>query len=238
MDRGFFITFEGTEGSGKTTQAKLLASALLKAKLDVVLTREPGGTLVGDAIRDVLLSDVYTSIDPHTEALLHTGSRAEHVAKLIAPSIQRGIHVISDRFFDSTLAYQGGGAGLDMEALRQMQEFAVANYRPDLTFLISIDVDKGLLRRLSHDSKGPSVPPGNLSPSRQLSMFSVAAGVNRIDSAEYSYHLKVAETFHELSGLEPHRWVVIDGDQTKEKVHEQVLAQLKERIAYFEFCLK
>jgi dTMP kinase len=228
MSRGVFITFEGTEGSGKTTQSKLLAEKLKDCGTEVLWTREPGGTDVGDAIRDILLSDRYISIDPHTEALLHTGSRAEHVAKVIGPALQRGTNVVCDRFYDSTLAYQGGGANLDLVGLKDMQEFAVQGFKPDLTLLIAIDVEKGLVRRLSHNKKQQE-KPGKQDNSRQMSMFSVSTGPNRIDSAEYSFHLRVDAMYKELAEDDIGRWVVIDGDKPIDRVFADVSSVIAER---------
>ncbi len=148
MTRGRFITFEGTEGSGKSTQIRLLERHLRSAGFEVDVTREPGGTPMGEAIRQLLFSDAGAQSDARTIALLHTAARAEHVAKRIAPALDRGVHVLCDRFMDSTLAYQGGGSGLPIDQLLSLQTFAVGDCEPDLRILIAIDVETGLSRRL------------------------------------------------------------------------------------------
>jgi dTMP kinase len=139
--KGFFITFEGIDGSGKTTQIKLLDKYLMDRGFDVVLTREPGGTALGDEIRDILLNPQNTGMSSRAETLLFEASRAQLVEKVIKPAIENGKIVICDRFFDSTIAYQGAARGLGVKEILDMSLWASAGLVPDLTFLITINVE-------------------------------------------------------------------------------------------------
>jgi dTMP kinase len=204
--RGLFFVFEGTEGSGKSTQLRLLAARFRNAGLAVTTTREPGGTPIGEAVRGLILSDEYGEIDPRTEALLHTAARAEHVCALIRPALEKGDHVLSDRFYDSTLAYQGGGSGLPLDELRALQHFAVGRTEPDQRILLRTSVELGLQRRLADDGV-----------------------VNRIDRAELDYHKRVAATFDALAEQEPDRWIVVDGEQSPDTVSAALVCALNAR---------
>jgi len=144
---GVFITFEGPEGSGKTTQIRRLAEHLRSADHDVLLIREPGGTPIGDQIRAVLHDIANTAMVSEAEILLFSASRAQLVGQLIRPALAQGTIVLCDRFADSTLAYQGYGRGLDLDALRQITEFATGGLSPDLTLYLDIPVEKGLDRK-------------------------------------------------------------------------------------------
>ena len=200
-----FITFEGPEGSGKTTQIAMLAEALRARGHVVIATREPGGTPLGDRIRDLLLDSV-EPIAPETEAYLMTAARAEHVRRIIKPALQIGAIVISDRFVDSTLAYQGAGRGLPIAELAALQEFAVGRLRPDLTILLDIDVPLGLARR------------------------GAAGGVNRIDREDVLFHQRVAEWYRMAAANDRQRWVVISGADTPSEVHHAVLMATEARL--------
>ena len=206
MDRGRFFVFEGTEGSGKSTQVRWLAERLTAAGLTVRTTREPGGTGLGEAVRQILLSEAFGEIDPRTEALLHTAARAEHVARLIQPELERGTHVISDRFLDSTLAYQGGGSGLSLSDLRALQRFAVGGIEPDQRILLVTSVEEGLRRR-----------------------FSDSSSINRLDRVELGFHQRVAATFEALAKQDPDHWIVVDGEQSAELVTAQIVTAISER---------
>ena len=133
VSSGYFITLEGPDGSGKSTQAARLAEHLRARGYDVLLTREPGGTPIGDQVRQVLHSLHNTEMHPRTEILLYSASRAQHVYQIIRPHLERGGVVVSDRYYDSTLAYQGYGHGLDLDALRQITAFATGGLAPDIT---------------------------------------------------------------------------------------------------------
>lgn len=200
-----FITFEGTEGSGKTTQIRLLAAALREAGREVVTTREPGGTPLGEALRALLLdSDV--SIGAVAEAYLMTAARAEHVETVILPAIACGTIVICDRFFDSTLAYQGGGRGLPVDELRAMQRLAIGSAIPMLTVLLLLPVDVGLERRVR------------------------ANDANRIDREQLDFHRRVADWYVSEAATDPGRWEVVDAMHTPDIVHTAIFDNVMTRL--------
>lgn len=201
-----FITFEGPEGSGKTTQIALLAQALRAAGRAVLTTREPGGTPLGERVRALLL-DTAEPVSAEAEAYLMTAARAEHVRHVLRPALQSGVIVISDRFADSTLAYQGAGRGLPIAELRALQRLAVGDVWPDLTLLLDIDVRAGLARRRG------------------------AADMNRIDLEDETFHERVAEWFREAARDEPQRWVVIDSSGEAPAVHETVYHAVRQRLS-------
>ena len=181
-----FITLEGPEGGGKTTQAQLLVSWLLQRGYDVLAVREPGGTEISDAVRHILLDFVSANLDARAELLLFCASRAQLVSEKIAPHLVHGGIVVCDRFADSTLAYQGFGRGLDLDLLRSLLAFATYNLRPDLTLLLDVDVDTGLQRKVSD------------------------AEWNRLDAEAIEFHRRVRAGYHTLASDEPERWRVIN----------------------------
>ncbi len=200
--RGIFITFEGPDGSGKTTQARRLAAALSETGRDVVLTREPGGTAVGERIREVLLDPgSETPPLPRTEALLFCAARAELVARVLRPSLAAGAVVVCDRFFDATYAYQGHAGGVDLTQLRNVIDFATGGLAPDLTILLDIDTTEGLARRRREGT-----------------------GWNRIDAAADEFHERVRTGYLAMAAAEPVRWRVIAADEDPETVSSAVLA--------------
>ena len=198
-----FITFEGLDGSGKTTQVKTLAADLKARGRDVLLTREPGGTLIGDKIRSVLQDRANTAMTSQTELLLFCASRAQIVSEVIRPRLDAGGVVICDRFADSTLAYQGYGRGLDLAFLRQLLTFATGGLKPDLTLYLDIPPEDGLARR------------------RQASLF--GEEFSRIDQLELDFHRRVHQGYLELIAAEPERWIVIDANQPAEQVQTAIL---------------
>jgi dTMP kinase len=206
-----FITLEGPEGSGKSSHIPPLAEVLRQRGYDVVITREPGGTPIGDEIRSVLLSLKNTEMHPTTEILLFQAGRAQHVHQLILPALAQGKIVICDRYADSTLAYQGYGHQTNLEQLTQMVNFATGGLQPDLTLLLDVDISTGLSRR-SSDSEG---------------------GWNRLDAKEKAFHQRVRDGYHKMVSQQPERWVVIDAGQPLEKVQADiqtvVLARLSQR---------
>lgn len=193
-----FITFEGIEGCGKTTQLPLLADFLRLQGFEVIQTREPGGTSIGDQIRTILSDLKNTGMQERTEILLFQASRAQHVDELILPNLKRGRIVLCDRFADSTLAYQGYGYQRDLNELRKIIQFATGGLKPDLTFLLDVDVETGLKRR--------------------------AAGGewNRLDSFEQMFYQRVRDGYDRLVQEEPHRWITIDARQAFERVQSDL----------------
>ena len=188
--QGFFITFEGVEGSGKTTQVERLAERLRQAGRTVVTTREPGGTPISDRIRAVVLDQQNVEIHPHTEALLMCAARAQLVHELIRPALADGSVVICDRYSDSTFAYQGHARGQDPATLRALNDFATGGLVPDLTLLLDLPAEAGLERRFG--------PGGTAGPT------------NRMDRLDLDFHRKVAAGYHALAQTEPDRWRLVD----------------------------
>ncbi len=195
-----FITFEGPEGSGKSTQLPQLAQFLEEKGLSVVRTREPGGTKIGDQIREVLVRMDNTELHPRTEILLFLAARAQLVEELIIPSLQQGKIILCDRYGDSTLAYQGYGHGLDLDALRAMLQFATGGLKPDRTILLDVDVMTGLKRK------------------------KIKEEWNRLDAYELSFHERVRDGYHILAGQEPERWKIVDATQDPEQVQTEIRA--------------
>lgn len=203
--RGRFIAFEGGEGAGKTTQARLLAEALRARRVDVVVTREPGGTPGAEAIRSLLLAPPGVSWPPRAEALLFAAARADHVAQLIRPALARGEWVICDRFVDSSRAYQGGAGGLGDAAITALHAFGSDGLRPDRVILLE---------------GGEAALAGRL-----------AARGNAADAIEgrpAAYHRAVAETFRSLAAKDPEGFAQIDAHGTPGEVHARILAALRD----------
>lgn len=191
MTHALFITFEGGEATGKSTQVRQLSTMLRNAGRRVVSVAEPGGTELGSRLRR-LVKYGRMPISPRAEALLFVAARAQLVEEVIAPALAAGDVVVSDRFGDSTLAYQGYGRGLDVDDLRGMNEAATGGLRPDLTVLLDLPVDVALMRR---------------SP-RTGDRFE--AGLAKADAADVAFHLRVREGFRTLAEQEPERWLVVD----------------------------
>lgn len=189
-----FITLEGPDGSGKTSQVAPLAEYLENEGYSILVTREPGGTPIGNQIRSLLFDLEHTEMHPRTETLLFLASRAQLVAQVIRPHLAGNGIVLSDRYVDSTLAYQGYGHGHDIEQLRSLLEFATGGLRPDLTILFDLDVEIGLRRRAG------------------------GGDWNRLDAYGLAFHQRVREGYHQLAQSEPQRWVVIDAQQPPEQV--------------------
>lgn len=201
-----FITFEGPEGSGKSTQLPRLAQFLEDAGLQVVRTREPGGTKIGDQIREVLVRMDNTELHPRTEILLFLAARAQLVEELIIPSLQQGKIILCDRYGDSTLAYQGYGHGLDLETLRAMLQFATGGLKPDLTILLDVDVLTGLKRK------------------------KIKEEWNRLDAFELSFHERVRAGYKILAEQEPERWKIVDATQDPDQVQMEIRALVLDAI--------
>jgi dTMP kinase len=200
--RGRFIAFEGGEGAGKSTQSRLLADALVQRGIEVVTTREPGGTAGAEAIRTMVLSNDGPGWGPRAEALLFAAARADHVARLILPALARGAWVICDRYVDSSRAYQGGGSGLSDKEIMGLHRIGSDNLLPDLTVLLSLPPAESQ-RRLALRDRGAS---------------------DRIGGRDEAYHTRVAEAFASFATAEPERFAVIDAGDSPQGVHTRVLA--------------
>lgn len=205
--RAPFITLEGPEGAGKSVQAKLLASFLEEQGWNVLLTREPGGTGFGDALREILLSSSGYGILPESEVLLLAAGRAQHVRECILPALHAGVAVVCDRFVDSTFAYQGGGHGIPIDHLLPIQNFATGGLEPDLRILLDIPVEIGLERR-------------NADP----------RSVNRIDRASQAFHERVRATYLRLAEADSEGWSIIDGRHDVASVASKMHTDVRTRV--------
>jgi len=203
-----FITLEGPDGSGKTTQVPDLAEAIRQAGYELVVTREPGGTEIGDQVRQVIMDLKNKAMFPTTEILLFQASRAQLVRQVIMPALEAGKVVLCDRYADSTLAYQGYGHQIDLKQLRRIVEFATGGLKPDLTLYLDIDAREGLKRRTGEGDEW-----------------------NRLDDYDLAFHNRVREGYHKLIAEEPERWVTIDAARSPSEVQadlrEIVLEHLK-----------
>lgn len=199
-----FITFEGAEGSGKTTQIQLLADALRQQGIDVAATREPGGTRIGDGIRSLLLDLTHTEISPRTETLLFQAARAQLVDEVILPAMAAGRVVLCDRYVDSTLAYQGYGRGQPLDALRAIGAYATRQLTPTLTIYLDIDVVAGLARKRT----------------------GATAEWNRMENLEIEFHRRVREGYLAMATQEPARWLVLDAAQSIDAIHLAIRTQV------------
>jgi dTMP kinase len=202
-----FVTFEGLEGCGKTTQIGRLANYLQSAGYPVLVTREPGGTRIGEEVRATLHDLAHGNMAAQAEVLLYSAARAQLVAEVIRPALDGGAIVLSDRYADSTLAYQGAGRRLDLDALDQITAFATGGLKPDLTFFLDVGIAEGLARR-----EGAGLE------------------INRMDRQTLAFYERVREGYCRLIGREPARWVVLDGgrpaDDLELAIRECVLGRL------------
>lgn len=202
-----FITLEGSEGCGKTSLMPLLADDLTALGYQVLKTREPGGTSIGDQVRAILADFKNTDMLPRTEVLLFQASRAQLVEQIIRPALARGDIVLSDRFAESTIAYQGYGHQLNVDLVRSIVEFATGGLKPDLALFLDVDVEEGLRRK---DAGGDR---------------------NRLDTFDLSFYQRVRQGYLDMVNAEPQRWVVIDANGTQEEVREEVRKVVLERLA-------
>jgi dTMP kinase len=207
MSKGLFITFEGGEGCGKTTVIKALVKELEKEGLQALVTREPGGSLIAEQIRNVILDRANTLMDPRTEALLYAASRRQHLVEIVLPALKEGKMVLSDRYLDSSLAYQGVARGIGIEEVFSINKFAIDQTMPDLTFFLDLEPEKGLERIRQHRSDE----------------------VNRLDLEKLSFHQKVYEAYKLLAEKYPERIVTIDASMTVEQEVEQIKKVILER---------
>ncbi|MDD4103461.1 MAG: dTMP kinase [Erysipelotrichaceae bacterium] len=191
-----FITLEGPEGSGKTTAVEAAVNKLIEMGYQIVRTREPGGTVIAEQIRNVILDKSNTAMDSRTEALLYAASRRQHLVEKIWPALKDGKIVICDRYLDSSLAYQGGARGLGIEEVLKVNLFATENTWPDLTLLFDVDPEIGL-SRISKNA---------------------AREVNRLDLEKLDFHKRVRNTFLQLAAQYPDRYIIIDASKSREEV--------------------
>ncbi len=203
--KAYFITFEGIEGAGKSTQAKMLHSFLIEKNIPSVLTREPGGTNLGKKIREILLTPTEEIFPPNAELMLYEADRNIHIHNVIKPNLRKGTNVICDRFTDSTLAYQGYARGLDLKLIENLNNIATEGLKPDITFLIDIDVKEGFER---------------IKKEREI---------DRIEQESIEFHKRLREGFLKIAEKNKDRVVVINGAKSKEEIFSEIIKVLKRK---------
>ncbi len=207
---GFFISFEGIEGSGKSTQVTLLAQALRSRGHEVILTREPGGTAVGQVLRRLLLESTPSPLAFGTELLLMLADRAQHVQEIVAPALRANKIVISDRFVDSTTAYQGYGRGVELALLAQLNAFACGGCMPALTLVLNLPVSEGL-RRVRQRQSGTQ-------------------GTDRFEAESVAFHERVRIGYLEIARSDSQRVCILDAARPVEMIHQEILAVVQSRL--------
>jgi dTMP kinase len=206
---GLFITFEGPDGSGKSTQIELVADFLRQKGFNVYCTREPGGSSIGDQIRDVLHDVNNTEMSSRAEILLYSASRAQLVEQIVLPRLAQGDVVLCDRYADSTYAYQGYGRQLDFATLRTITEFATQKLKPNLTIYLDVDVETGLQRKVNANAAGEGE-------------------WNRMDQLKLDFHQRVRNGYLEMAKNEPGRWLVVNASGTIEEINRSICERLEE----------
>lgn len=199
--KGIFITFEGTEGSGKTTLIEQVAKHYKELGLTVITTREPGGSKIAEDIRNVILDVNNTNMDSITEALLYAASRRQHLCEKVIPNLEEGHIVLCDRFIDSSLAYQGYARGLGIEKVYQVNQFATNGLLPDVTIYVNVHPEVGLARIKSNNREE-----------------------NRLDLEKIDFHKKVYEGYYQVSQMFKERFKVVDGEKSREQVYAETIA--------------
>jgi dTMP kinase len=205
---GRFITLEGGEGGGKSTQARRLADVLESEAGEVLLTREPGGSPGAEQIRELLVDGEVHRWDAVTETFLHFAARRDHLVNTVQPALARGTWVISDRFADSTMAYQGYGHGVDRQAIAELYRICVGSLKPDLTLILDLPVEAGLARAAGR-----------------------GGGEDRYERMDVAFHERLRQGFLEIAGRDPARCVVVDAARGEDEVHAQIIAAVRERMA-------
>ena len=205
MDSGIFITFEGIEGCGKSTQARRVRESLIESGLEVVFTREPGGSCIGEKIRDILLDPENHAMVPLTELLLYEASRHQHMAEVIEPALEAGKVVICDRFYDASTAYQGYARGINVDDVERLNLIASAGKRPDLTIILDLPAEIGLKR--------------------------IGKNPDRIEGEGVEFHERVRAGYLEIAAKEPDRVKVVDGSGTIEETFMKVWAPVESLLA-------
>ena len=201
---GLFIAFEGGDGAGKSTQAAELAGALASRGLTVLRTREPGGTPIGEKLRSLVLDHGHGHIDAHTEALIFAASRAAHASQVIRPALARGEIVLTDRYIDSSVAYQGVGRGLGTDAVRDLNEWATAGLQPDLTVLLDVDPALGRRRRTAGDT-----------------------AEDRLESEADDFHTRIRAAFLDLAAVRPEKYLVLPAHLPVRELAAQILGRVE-----------
>jgi dTMP kinase len=215
MPRGLFITLEGLDGSGKTTQIKRLAAWIQKRGLDAVITRQPGGTATGDRIRALLLDSSSAQLAPMTEMALMFADRAQAIAEVIEPALASGRIVVCDRFTDSTEAYQGGGRQLGSQRVLELHRLVCGDLQPDLTLLLLPSLDSSLARARNRNER---------------TVAQTGKDENRFEQEQGAFFKRVWEKYHEIARRDSSRVVLIEGNLSIDEVHEQIIEAVSERL--------
>lgn len=202
---GLFITMEGPDGSGKTTQIDLLKKYLESKGYDIVITREPGGTVISEAIREIILNKEYTQMSHMTELLLYASARAQLVSEVIQPALEQGKAVICDRFVESSAVYQGIGRGLGIETVYEVNNYALSGVKPQLTIFMDLDAEEGIKRKKNQ------------------------AELDRMEMEDLSFHERVVEGYRELAQLYPERIVPINATLPIEEIHSMIVEEVEKR---------
>lgn len=203
--KGIFITFEGIEGCGKSTQARLLVEYLQKRGMEVLSTREPGGPKISEEIREILLSNANREMLPQTEVLLYMASRSQHTGEWIIPALNEGKIVISDRYYDSTAAYQGAARKIERKVIDTLTTFATFGLKPDMTFLIDLPAEIGLSRIEQKNA-------------------------DRLERESLDFHRKVRAGFLAIAEQEKDRYLVLNGSQSVNEIHREIIKKIDEKI--------
>lgn len=225
MTAGWFITFEGGEGSGKSTQAKRLADRLTAEGHAVTVTREPGGSPFAERLRALILDPKLETHSPLAEALLFASARADHLEQVIRPALAAGRFVVCDRFSDSTRVYQGYAGRVEPRLLEALELIIVQHTKPDLTIVVDIPAEIGLARASLRLNTQPNQAPSEKTPKQPRSLLA-----DRFEARGLDFHKKLREGFVEIARLEPHRCVVVDGQKSPDDVARDVWAAVQSRL--------
>ena len=203
--KGLFITFEGIEGCGKSTQAQMLKEYLQSKQIPVFLTREPGGPKISEDIREILLSNDNVEMLDRTEVLLYMASRSQHTGQWILPKLKKGIVVISDRYYDSTIAYQGAARKIDRNIIDSLTKYATFGLQPEITFLVDLPAEVGLSRIKQQDA-------------------------DRLEQESLDFHRNVRKGFLEIAKAEKDRYFILDGSKSIDEIHEDIIKKINKFI--------
>lgn len=203
--KGIFITMEGPDGSGKTTQIELLKKYLESKGYDIIITREPGGTAISEAIRKIILNPEYSEMSHMTELLLYASARAQLVNQVIKPALEQGKAVICDRFVESSAVYQGIGRGLGVETVYEVNSYALGNVKPELTIFMDLEAEEGIKRKRNQ------------------------AELDRMEMEDLSFHKRVVEGYRQLAGLYPERIVSINATLPIDEIHSMIIQEVEKR---------